>query len=136
MRHALPTDCCGFAAHYRPQGKQPESRQTHWTQGALAVRQRSGRKLQEGYYENEPGRDCRRDGCRRGIGSEIVRQLAARGVTVVLTARKPAAGATAAATLASEALRVDFHPLSVTDEASIRALRAWFAAVFAARPKV
>jgi NAD(P)-dependent dehydrogenase (short-subunit alcohol dehydrogenase family) len=62
--------------------------------------------------------------------------LAARGVTVVLTARKPAAGATAAATLASEALRVDFHPLSVTDEASIRALRAWFAAVFAARPKV
>ena len=59
-------------------------------------------------------------GANRGIGFEIVRQLADRGVTVVLTARKPDAGATATAKLAGEALRVDFHPLSVTDEASIR----------------
>src|SRR4029453_1756607 len=62
-------------------------------------------------------------GANRGIGFEIVHQLADRGVTVVLTARKPDAGATAAATLGGAAGRVDFHPLSVTDEASIRALR-------------
>src|SRR2546428_788392 len=48
----------------------------------------------------------------------------------MLTARKPDAGATAAATLAGDALRVDFHPLSVTDEASIRALRDHLAAQF------
>jgi NAD(P)-dependent dehydrogenase (short-subunit alcohol dehydrogenase family) len=69
-------------------------------------------------------------GANRGIGLEIVRQLADRGVTAVLTARKPDAGATAAATLAGAAGRVDFHPLSVTDEASIRALRDHVASQF------
>jgi NAD(P)-dependent dehydrogenase (short-subunit alcohol dehydrogenase family) len=69
-------------------------------------------------------------GANRGLGFEIVHQLADRGVTVVLTARKPDAGATAAATLAGEVLRVDFHPLSVTDEASIRSLRDHLAAQF------
>src|SRR5262245_54249807 len=69
-------------------------------------------------------------GANRGIGLEIVRQLADRGVTVVLTARRPDAGATAAATLAGAALRVDFHPLSVTDEANIWALRNHLAAQF------
>jgi NAD(P)-dependent dehydrogenase (short-subunit alcohol dehydrogenase family) len=69
-------------------------------------------------------------GANRGIGFEIVRQLADRGVTAVLTARKPDAGATAAAKLAGEALRVDLQPLSVTDEASIRALRDHLASQF------
>ena len=69
-------------------------------------------------------------GANRGIGFAIVRQLADRGVTVVLTARRPAAGATAAAQLAGAALHVDFHALSVTDEASIRALRDHLAAQF------
>jgi short chain dehydrogenase len=69
-------------------------------------------------------------GANRGIGLEIVHQLADRGVTAVLTARKADAGATAAATLAGEAGRVDFHPLSVTDEASIRALRDHVASQF------
>jgi nucleoside-diphosphate-sugar epimerase len=69
-------------------------------------------------------------GANRGIGLEIVHQLADRGVTAVLTARQPDAGATAAATLAGEAGRVDFHPLSVTDEASIRALRDHVASQF------
>jgi NAD(P)-dependent dehydrogenase (short-subunit alcohol dehydrogenase family) len=69
-------------------------------------------------------------GANRGIGFEIVRQLADRGVTVVLTARRPDAGAAAAAQLAGTALRVDFHPLSVTDEASIRVLRDHLASQF------
>src|SRR5215510_5372219 len=67
-------------------------------------------------------------GANRGIGCEIVRQLADRGATVILTARRLDAGATAAATLASATVHVAFHPLSVTDEASIRALRDHLAA--------
>ena len=55
-------------------------------------------------------------GANRGIGFEIVRQLADRGVTVVLTARRPDAGAAAAAQLAGTALRVDFHLLSALDQ--------------------
>lgn len=62
-------------------------------------------------------------GANRGIGLEICRQLARRGVSVVLTARKPETGEAAIAKLASEGLRVDFHPLSVTDEVSIQKLR-------------
>jgi len=69
-------------------------------------------------------------GANRGIGFEIVRQLADRGVTAVLTARQPDAGATAVAKLAGEALHVDFQPLSVTDETSIRALRDHVASQF------
>ncbi len=69
-------------------------------------------------------------GANRGLGFEIVHQLADRGVTVVLTARRPDAGATAAATLARAKLRVDFHPLSVTDEASTEALRDHLVAQF------
>src|SRR5262245_4261258 len=69
-------------------------------------------------------------GANRGIGFEIVRQLAVRGVTVVLTARRPDAGATTAPQLAGAALQVDFHPLSVTDEGSIRALRDHLASQF------
>src|SRR5215510_2609409 len=69
-------------------------------------------------------------GANRGIGCEIVRQLADRGATVILTARRLDAGATAAATLASATVHVAFHPLSVTDAASIRALRDHLAAQF------
>src|SRR5262245_39910936 len=69
-------------------------------------------------------------GANRGIGFEIARQLADRGVTVLLTARNPDAGATATTQLAGVALPVDFHPLSVTDEASIRALRDHLALQF------
>jgi NAD(P)-dependent dehydrogenase (short-subunit alcohol dehydrogenase family) len=62
-------------------------------------------------------------GANRGIGFEICRQLAARGAEVVLTARKPAAGAAALKKLAAEKLTAAFHPLDVTDGQSIAALR-------------
>jgi NAD(P)-dependent dehydrogenase (short-subunit alcohol dehydrogenase family) len=62
-------------------------------------------------------------GGNRGIGFEICRQLAARGGRVVLTARKPAAGKAALAKLAAQKLDVAFHPLDITDDDSIAALR-------------
>jgi NAD(P)-dependent dehydrogenase (short-subunit alcohol dehydrogenase family) len=62
-------------------------------------------------------------GANRGIGFEICRQLAARGASVVLTARKQAAGAAAIEKLAKEKLPADFHVLDVTDSKSIAVLR-------------
>ncbi len=62
-------------------------------------------------------------GGNRGIGFEICRQLAARGANVILTARKPAAGAAAIKKLAAEQLAASFVPLDVTDAQSIAALR-------------
>ena len=62
-------------------------------------------------------------GGNRGIGFEICRQLAARGAGVVLTARQRAAGEAAAKKLAEGKHAVTFHPLDVTDGASIVTLR-------------
>jgi NAD(P)-dependent dehydrogenase (short-subunit alcohol dehydrogenase family) len=62
-------------------------------------------------------------GGNRGIGFEICRQLAARGAQVILTARKPDAGAAAVKKLAAQELATTFHPLDVTDGKSITALR-------------
>jgi len=62
-------------------------------------------------------------GGNRGIGFEICRQLAARGANVILTARKPAAGAAAIKKLAAEKLAAAFQPLDVIDAQSIVALR-------------
>jgi NAD(P)-dependent dehydrogenase (short-subunit alcohol dehydrogenase family) len=62
-------------------------------------------------------------GGNRGIGYEICRQLAARGAKVILTARRATDGAAAVKKLAAQQLAVDFHPLDVTDSASIAALR-------------
>jgi NAD(P)-dependent dehydrogenase (short-subunit alcohol dehydrogenase family) len=62
-------------------------------------------------------------GGNRGIGFEICRQLATRGARVVLTARQPAAGDAAVKKLAAQKLTVAFHPLDVTDDKSIAALR-------------
>jgi NAD(P)-dependent dehydrogenase (short-subunit alcohol dehydrogenase family) len=55
-------------------------------------------------------------GANRGIGKEIVRQLAARGFRVVLTARDLKAGAQAASTIAGD---VGFPGLDVADDQSI-----------------
>ena len=61
-------------------------------------------------------------GGNRGIGFEICRQLGARGANVILTARKPTAGAAAIEKLAAEKLTAAFMPLDVTDAHSIAAL--------------
>jgi NAD(P)-dependent dehydrogenase (short-subunit alcohol dehydrogenase family) len=57
-------------------------------------------------------------GGNKGIGHEIVRQLAARGLTVYLGARNPALGARAAEELAGD---VRFVQLDVTDVESVAA---------------
>jgi NAD(P)-dependent dehydrogenase (short-subunit alcohol dehydrogenase family) len=61
-------------------------------------------------------------GGNRGIGFETCRQLAKRGAEVILTARSSEAGDEAVAKLAAGGLQVRFHPLNVTDAASIAAL--------------
>jgi NAD(P)-dependent dehydrogenase (short-subunit alcohol dehydrogenase family) len=61
-------------------------------------------------------------GGNKGIGFEICRQLARKGINVVLTARNAARGQKAANTLQAEGLNVVFHALDVTDAASIQAL--------------
>src|SRR5258708_19307427 len=55
-------------------------------------------------------------GGNRGIGKEIVRQLAAKGFRVILTARDPKSGAQAASAIKGE---VEFLALDVTDDDSI-----------------
>ncbi len=59
-------------------------------------------------------------GGNRGIGREICRQLAERGMRVILTARDTRKGRAAARTLAGEGLDVTFHRLDVTDAAQVR----------------
>lgn len=61
-------------------------------------------------------------GANRGLGFEIARQLGRAGLRVLVTARDAAQGAAARDVLASEGLDVSFHPLDVTDPASIAAL--------------
>lgn len=62
-------------------------------------------------------------GANRGIGFEICRQLARRGVNVILTARDAGLGEAAAAELRGEGLAVSFRRLDVTDEASVAGLK-------------
>ncbi len=61
-------------------------------------------------------------GGNRGIGLEICRQLAKRGLRVILTARDPAKGRAAAKALRAEGLGVEFQRLDVTDARAVRRL--------------
>ncbi len=65
-------------------------------------------------------------GANKGIGLEIVRQLAKEGVTVVLTARDANRGKDALAYLKGQGLNnVNFHPLDVSSDESIKQLTEW-----------
>ena len=63
-------------------------------------------------------------GANKGIGFEIVRQLAGRGMTVFLSARNPARRDQATAALRSDGLDVRPVALDVTDSVSIEAAAA------------
>jgi NAD(P)-dependent dehydrogenase (short-subunit alcohol dehydrogenase family) len=58
-------------------------------------------------------------GANRGIGFEIVRQLARTGLHVFLTARDAARGRAACVRLCREGLEVDFEVMDVADAASV-----------------
>ena len=66
-------------------------------------------------------------GANRGIGFEICRQLARRGVTVVLTSRSAAKGRAAVKALQDEGITVDYHLLDVTNAVGIKALAGYLA---------
>ena len=61
-------------------------------------------------------------GANRGIGLEVARQLARLGMTVILGARDPGRGRTAAERLAAEGLRALPRHLDVVDDGSIERL--------------
>lgn len=61
-------------------------------------------------------------GANRGIGLEVARELAGRGLRVILTSRDPAQGQEAAETLAGEGLDAVAYQLDVANPTSIAAL--------------
>ena len=61
-------------------------------------------------------------GANRGIGFEICRQLAAKGISVVLTSRDETKGRMAVAQLRSQGLEIEFYQLDVTDTSGIQRL--------------
>ena len=64
-------------------------------------------------------------GGNRGIGFEISRQLAAQGLTVVLTSRDSNVGVEAAKVLQEGGLNVVFHQLDVLDPSSANQFAVW-----------
>ncbi|XP_052181090.1 uncharacterized protein LOC127794193 isoform X2 [Diospyros lotus] len=64
-------------------------------------------------------------GANRGIGFEIVHQLATHGVTVVLTSRDAAVGEEAAKVLQEGGLNVLFHQLDIVNPSSIKVFTEW-----------
>ncbi|XP_062091496.1 (+)-neomenthol dehydrogenase-like [Humulus lupulus] len=64
-------------------------------------------------------------GGNRGIGFELSRQLAAHGLTVILTSRDSNVGAEAAKVLQEGGLNVAFHQLDVLDPLSIKKFADW-----------
>lgn len=70
-------------------------------------------------------------GSNKGIGYEVVRQLARQGLSTVLTARDESRGQAALEALKAEGLQtVYFHQLDVTDAESVKKLAAWLKDAF------
>lgn len=61
-------------------------------------------------------------GANRGIGFETCRQLAKKGIQVILTSRDEVKGKAAAEKLQAEELDVSYHPLDVTNSESVQRL--------------
>lgn len=66
-------------------------------------------------------------GANRGLGFETSRQLARRGIRVILTGRHPAKGQEAVERLRAEHLPVEFLPLDVTNPEDVSRLTATIA---------
>ncbi|CAM8981802.1 unnamed protein product [Rhodiola kirilowii] len=64
-------------------------------------------------------------GANRGIGFEIAHQLAAHGITVILTSRDVEVGEEATKVLQEGGLNVAFHQLDVIDHDSIQVFTNW-----------
>lgn len=64
-------------------------------------------------------------GSNRGIGFEIVRQLAGHGLTVILTSRNSEVGLEASKVLQDGGYSVVSHQLDVTDPSSIQEFTKW-----------
>ena len=58
-------------------------------------------------------------GANRGIGLEVCRQLGAKGLRIILTARDPSRGGRAAAALRARGIDVRFEAVDVGDQASV-----------------
>ena len=69
---------------------------------------------------DQPGRVAVVTGANRGIGREVARPLAERGLDVVIGARDVAKGRAAAGDVGA-----DFHPLDVADDGSVAAFAEW-----------
>jgi NAD(P)-dependent dehydrogenase (short-subunit alcohol dehydrogenase family) len=63
-------------------------------------------------------------GANKGIGKEISRQLAAKGILVLMGARDRERGEKAAADLRAQGLSVEFTPLDVTSQTSVESAAA------------
>jgi len=63
-------------------------------------------------------------GANKGIGKEISRQLAAKGILVLMGARDRERGEKAVADLRAQGLSVEFIPLDVTSQASVESAAA------------
>jgi NAD(P)-dependent dehydrogenase (short-subunit alcohol dehydrogenase family) len=66
-------------------------------------------------------------GGNRGIGFEICRQLARRGLRVILTSRGAANGRAAVKQLTGEGLDLDYHEMDVTSASDIKSLAEYLA---------
>ena len=64
-------------------------------------------------------------GANRGIGFEICRQLAKKGINVILTSRNEEKGKEACKKLEKEGIKVDYHQLDVTNPKSIKKIKEY-----------